>query len=273
MSSTIRSTPGGGWNKQRRFQQPSSAKSPGPNYDLPTSFAEHIQAHLYKPLSQKPSNDPKEMPHPSKDRTAWMIGMVKHDLAYYNNIAGHMGPAHYNQDCSPIKVTNPRNVFSKNKRFQSLTTQYVSKEHNLANLCTAGPGPKYFPKVNNTDLQDDSAPKYSFRSKDVSDRSAFLNQMVKGGYIYQARPATSAHAANVGPANYSPSTKQTKTNAPRPLWTKADRFKTDKQFISHKHTRAKVGLNSPGPIYMPTNFDCGKLTKAATSTPAGKWCP
>ena len=28
-----------------------------------------------------------------QDRTAWMIGITKNDLAYYSNIAGNMGPA------------------------------------------------------------------------------------------------------------------------------------------------------------------------------------
>ena len=192
------------------------------------------------------------MPHPSKDRTAWMIGMVKADLAYYSNIAGDVGPARYQQDVTPIRARAPTNIFSRNPRFQDQAKQYINKEMNLANMCTAGPGPKYLPRCNNTDLQVETAPSYTFRSKDVSDRSAFLNQMVKNGYIYQARPATSAHTANVGPSNYSPSTTQTMGRAPRPIWTKADRFGQDKLFISHKHAKAKPGLNSPGPVYNPT---------------------
>lgn len=275
MSSSVRGISGGGWTKQTRFQQPSSQKTPGPDYDLPTSFSEHIQGHIYKKAESGKPADPHGIPHPSKDRTAWMIGIVKSDLAYYNNIAGNLGPAGYKQDVAPICKQNPRMVFPKNQRFASHTKQFISKEHNDVNLCTAGPGPKYQPKLNNLDLTEELPPKFSFRSKGVSDRSAFLNQMVKGGYIYQARPATSAHAANVGPANYSPNSKASQSQAPRPMWTKADRFNNqDKQFISHKHTRAKIGLNSPGPVYNPTNLDlASQKKKTATSTPAGKWCP
>ena len=43
---------------------------------------------------------------------------------------------------SQTTEASPRNVFSKNRRFMSLTHRYISKEHNVANLCTASPGPK-----------------------------------------------------------------------------------------------------------------------------------
>ena len=48
-----------------------------------------------------------------------------------------------NPSISQTTQASPRNVFSKNRRFMSLTHRYISKEHNMANLCTASPGPKY----------------------------------------------------------------------------------------------------------------------------------
>lgn len=48
-----------------------------------------------------------------------------------------------NPSISQTTEASPRNIFSKNRRFMSLTHRYISKEHNMANLCTASPGPKY----------------------------------------------------------------------------------------------------------------------------------
>lgn len=153
--SEVRRVTGGGFAKAHRFFDPQAKNdTPGPGapYQLPSLFTEHAQGPVYRQefespkaigLDGSPASGAHSLPHPSKDRTAWMIGITKNDLAYYSNIAGNMGPAFYNPSISQTTQASPRNVFEKNRRFMSLTHRYISKDHNLANLCTAGPGPKY----------------------------------------------------------------------------------------------------------------------------------
>lgn len=277
MSSTMQRTPGGAFGKQHRFMGRHSTQTPGPVYNIPSLLTEHIQGPVYKAIPPKTTSAvDNSLPHPSKDRTAWLIGTTQNDLAYYSNIAAHMGPAFYSPQTSQTKSLSPRALFSKERRFTSLTNQYVSKEHNNANLCTASPGPKYMPGFSRTDLVSNVPPSYSFGSKgdSVSDRSSFIHAKVQDGYLYAAKPATSENTANVGPANYSPRPATVKNMAPRPVWTKADRFRNmDKVFISRKHSRAKQGNHSPGPMYYPKNYDMGNIRGRGGQVPSGKWCP
>ena len=203
-----------------------------------------------------------------------MIGTTKHDMAYMSAISSQMGPAAYSPDIRVIKHTYPRNKFGQNPRFQSLTKQYLNKELNTINFCTASPGPKYLSKVSNTDLDTRKPAAYSFGSKgdNVSDRGSFLTSTIKGGFLYRAKPATSCTVNGVGPSNYTPNIATINQTAPRPQWGKADRFKpVAKIYVSSKHSRSKVGQNSPGPCYFPTNSNLGKV-KIGVSV-AGKWCP
>ena len=95
--------------------------------------------------------------------------------------------------------------------------------------------------------------------------------------MYTARPATSDPGSSVGPAQYTVKCEITEPTWPRPQWAKADRFSAqDKIFISRKHVRAKLGLNSPGPMYAPTNYDIATNLKQSgkpANVPSGKWCP
>jgi hypothetical protein len=121
---------------------------------------------MYKEPSAAPLGPPSEVPNPSKGRTAWMMGTIQNDMAYYKATAGHVGPAGYNQDTAPIKSRAPRPIQGKEKRFYS--SNYES-----------GPGPnQYLPPVTQADLIDDKPPKYTFGSKGVSNRSAFIYQEV-----------------------------------------------------------------------------------------------
>jgi hypothetical protein len=72
----------------------------GAPYHLPSLFSEHTQGPIYRQEFESPKaigldGTQTSLPHPSKDRTSWMIGQVapKSDMAYYSNIAGNMGPA------------------------------------------------------------------------------------------------------------------------------------------------------------------------------------
>jgi hypothetical protein len=135
----------------------------------------------------------------------------------------------------------------------------------------------YMSEVSNMDLAEGSGagPKISFGSDgNVADRSGFVNQKIKNGYIYMATPATGAKGTNVGPSNYSPDhSTQTKV-APRPLLSKAERFglAEEKVFISKKHSKARPGMTSPGPIYLSTVGDI-KAGRNSTVTAPGQWCP
>lgn len=281
MSSSIERVKGGGFGKENRFPGQIHALSPGPNYTLPSCFSgkksQHIQGHVYKPssdIARKPRR--LDLPHPNKDRTAWMIGTVKGGMAYYDDVPGHGGPANYKQDVSPIKPHSPSNAFCKEQRFGhgSMTKQFISHEHNATNLCTASQGPKYLPGKHAIDFNGPTPPKYSFGSKGVSDRSMFVNKTVRNGYLYDAKPATSGKMTSVDAATYSPNYKATKNASPSGQFSKADRFASqNKTFISNKHSREKVGLNSPGPVYNPHNYDLSRSKKMATATAAGKWCP
>ncbi len=79
---------------------------------------------------------------------------------------------------SQTTQASPRSVFSKNRRFMSLTHRYISKDHNMANLCTASPGPKYAPKHSHLDLTTRFAPEFSFGGRNNADRSAFIHGAV-----------------------------------------------------------------------------------------------
>lgn len=284
--SHYRRVEGGAWSKANRFYAPeSNVDSPGPgaSYHLPSLFSEHAPGPVYRQEFQSPkaadgSASARSMPHPSRDRTAWMIGSTKNELAYYNNIAGNMGPAFYNPSLHHTTPTSPRALFSKNRRFMSLTHRYISKEHNNSNLCTASPGPQYNPKLSHLDLTRAFAPEYSFGGQGVSDRGAFVHGAIKRGYLYTARPATSDPHTNVGPAQYRVRHERVEKASPRPVWGRADRFAAqDKIFLSKRHQRAKLGgAGLDAPMYYPRNHELANNLKQSgkpANIPAGKWCP
>lgn len=279
--SSIPRVEGGAFAKQPRFVDPAAKNdNPGPGapYQLPSLFSEHAQGPVYRQEFESPKHTlDNSLPHPSKDRTAWMIGITKNDLAYYSNIATNTGPAFYTPSISQTTDASPRTAFSKNRRFQNLAHQYISREHNMSNLCTAGPGPKYSPRQCQLDLTTQHSPDYSFGGRNVANRSSFIHGAVKNGYMYMARPATSDPHSNVGPAQYTVKAEITEHSSPRPQWAKADRFTAqDKIYISRRHIRSKLGNSSPGPIYAPTNYDIATNLKQAgkpANIPSGKWCP
>lgn len=265
MTSTHLSTPGGCFGKQSRFYS-KDLSTPGPIYNIPSLFTEHTSGPIYKPVEKPADVLAITLPRPSKDRTAWMIGTTKDDLAYFSDMAAMMGPAMYNNDPAPIKRRNERTIFGKDPRFQPHSKQYVAKELNDANLCTAGPGPKYYPQTHNGLLTNDQAPLFSFRSKgdNVADRGSFLKQAVINGYIYQARPSTSDPGVNVGPSNYSADFNVNKDRAPRPIWGKSNRFQ--RHFIGKKFIQDTKGKHSPGPAYMPENHSMGITRRVGVPT-------
>lgn len=277
----------GGFGKQQRFFEAvtTSQQTPGPNYTLPSFLGDHAMSPLYKggvdgaeekkegtDGAQSPSKS-LGIPHPGKDRTAWMIGVTKNDLAYYSDIAGDMGPAHYTPNPSFVKHTSPRTMFEKNERFQGIASRYMGKEFAESSFCLNSPGPKYKPDRTHLDLKTQSAPRYSFGGKGIQHRASFLNASIKNGYMYAARPATCDKQSNVSPANYEPKNSLTSMTSPRPVWGKADRFKDyNHRFISEKHNKT-MATASPGPMYYPTNNNVGSPRKKAGTVPAGKWCP
>lgn len=282
MTSTIRGVQGGGWSRNTRFRGKSKNNlTPGPVYSLASTFEEHKPGPIYRASNCAPAPTSvhelnRTLPHCNRDRTSWIIGVAKNDMIGYYDMAAKMGPAGYSPSMSLSKPQNPRPNFPKGGRFTSLTKQYISKDHNEANLCTAGPGPKYTSEVSQIDLVTDKSPHFSFRSKGVADRASFLNTSIHDGYIYQAKPATNDKLSNVSPSTYSPDESVIKNRAPRPQWGKAERFSvgSKKQYISKKHARVKVGRGSPGPMYSPKNYDMYQdSTAKRVVTVAGKWCP
>lgn len=134
------------------------------------------------------------------------------------------------------------------------------------------------PRQSHLDLTTRYPPEYSFGGRNLTDRSQFIHGALgKNGYPYTARPSTSDAHTNVGPAQYGVRREITEPTSPRPVWSKADRFGAqDKLYISKRHVRAKLGNNSPGPKYAPTNFDIATNLKQSgkpANVPSGKWCP
>lgn len=231
-----------------------------------------MQAPLYKsPYAQHPPQDIKTMnstlPSAYHGRQSFMIGKCKGDLCYYDSLAEKHGPQfHPNRD--QVQRKNERAVMGREQRFISLTKQYVSKDHNDANLCTASMGPKYYPQQGNIDTTTNKGPEYSFRSKGdtVSNRTSFLARKIQNGYIYQAAPATLA--ANVSSSQYSPDKSVVLCKAPNRSFGKCDRFgkANDKQYISRKHSQAQKGLETPA-AYAYENGCIGKKSFNA----GGRW--
>jgi hypothetical protein len=255
MTSTVLGVPGGSFPRNDRFKSSNKQGTPAMKYDIPSFPTDkHMQSPLYLRKHKAPNKD--GPPHPGA-RNGFMIGKVEKDINHYKSNSEVMGPNKYYPGLTQTKPQVPRAKFGQDRRFKSMTKQYVTKEHNMANLCTASPGPCYatHDTTYNVALQKDKAPEYSFRSRGdtVSDRGAFLKSRIKGGYIYQSQPATSGKA-NVSAATYSGDHNVTKQKAPRALQSKQDRFYAG-QYQSKKASRANKGKQSPGPcMYAPDNY-------------------
>lgn len=282
MTSTIRSIPGGGFSKTSRFKT-KYVETPGPDYNLPTMMSEtnHVQGPVMRAFLEPPPN-PRAgthvMPNPAKDRTAWMIGRTQDDLAYFADVADGNGPAWYKPDVAVIKPLANRPKFPKDPRFQPMTKQYVSKGHNQANLCTAGPGPKYRSETTQMDLNKGVPPRWGMgRATEFNtSRNSFLQGKIKDGYMYRAIPATADKKAVVSAASYSPKYLETaKRRSIQQRFDKNDRFKNaKKQYQGKKMAHNSIGMDSPGPSYAPQNNTLSKWAKKGNqATPAGKWCP
>jgi hypothetical protein len=280
MTSAIRTVEGGAFSKTSRFKT-HIIETPGPNYELPSMMHDHVQAprmHGY-PKTATPSLRT-EIPNPAKDRTAWMIGQTKDDLAYFADVADGNGPGHYKPDVAVVKPKAQRLRFTKDARFQPMTKQYVSKAHNQANLCTAGPGPRYLSQVTQMDLNRGVKPRWGFGKPTEfnTTRNSFLQGQIKDGYMYRALPATGEKKAVVSPATYAPKyleTSRTRRSVQQ-KFSRNDRFKTSKkQYQGKKMAHHSIGMDSPGPSYSPQNNTLARWAKKgqASSTPKGKWCP
>lgn len=256
MSSKYLGIDGGGFGKSDRFKvRGKSDFTPGPDYNIKSFTSEKVQGPVYAKIEKSTmtvAEAAKMLPHPSKDRTSFMIGTIKNEMAYTSSVSSTIGPAAYKPDFSISKPREPRNKFGMNPRFQSLTKQYLSKELNTINFCTAGPGPKYLVTQSNIDLETGKAPSYSFRSKGdtVADRSSFLSKSMKEG---------------VGPAKYNCSTAPICQQLPRPVMGKANRWANGQA--------AAPGLSSPGPKYNPANGELAEILQKSAVTVAGKWAP
>jgi hypothetical protein len=327
MTSTIRKTPGGGFGRDARFRDTHKStelqmETPGPIYDLPGSLSDHMAAPLFRGVDAPPFNknpppipppDPSKfnspkMPNPMQadSRAAWMIGRCQEDLAYYAATAdrdGVVGPAKYSVNHHYIKRTNERPNFGQAETKEGAPRRgeskvYISKGHNSINLCTAGPGPKYFSEKTPLDFKREVRPAWGFglpggyvpKSPEQrkapppeSKRASFLTGQVKAGYMYRAIPATNEAESKVNPQRYDP--KFIKTQRRRSVqqhFGKAhvqsrmgkSQHDPGKIFMGKKFTRAHLGREAPAPIYYPMNGTIAAFTKKGTqNTPVRKWCP
>jgi hypothetical protein len=76
---------GGGFSRQSRFTIAKSLSTPGPDYSLPGALNQHTGTLLYKNDSETKGvgNGQPRMPNPAHSRSAWMMGTIKHDAAYF----------------------------------------------------------------------------------------------------------------------------------------------------------------------------------------------
>lgn len=250
--------------------------TPAAIYEYPSFVNSKMQAPVYKPANADPGpQDIKSMnntlPSAYKGRQSFMIGKCKGDLCYYDSMSEVHGPKFY-PNMTEVQRTNERAVMGKANRFTSLTKQYVSKEHNMANLCTASQGPKYNPNLGNMDLTTDKRPSYSFRSKGANpaNRTSFLGSEIRNGYVYQSAPATlDKKGGGVSSCQYSPIKERVLCRAPKRSFPKDDRFGASnaKQYVSRKHSLAMRGQTTPA-AYVFNNGNIGTGSKHNNSS---KW--
>lgn len=314
MASNIKRTPGGAFGRTQRFQNDDSKlimKTPAPGeYNTTSDWSEqkkeknvfgpkYFPKYMPKAEREEAANksripkDYKGLPNPNKDRTAWVLGTTRDEMAYYSNVSEMNGPAKYEQSVAPIKNKNHRVVFGRQGKFGknargTITRQYLSKAHNVAYLCTEGPGPKYTPETSQIDLVRNKPPKWVFSPETEfnTTRSSFLDSSIKGGYLYRAKPATQEileregthkKGPGAGPTSYSPNMKAVKKKYNTQPTGREQRFGKiqHKRFISKKHTRGQVGNNSPGPVdYYQGKDMFAKIKRRTRNTQrAGTWCP
>lgn len=276
MSSTQRKITGGAFGKANRFHTPKWGDTPGMKYDL--HDMNHSSNHVQSPLMRgepakpdKPGTRP-SMPNPSKDRTAWMIGKTKNDMAYFSNVADIQGPAAHRPNMDVVKTRSNRVLFTR-----------YTRDNAMEATLTCTPGPAYFPEKSAADFTRDKPPAWNMgpAPADPNSRQAFIFGKVKNGYMYRAIPATSEKGAIVTPMTYEPKyLEHFKRRSIQQKWGRAERFHITKKkkplnlYGGKKHAKASAGIDSPGPIYESIVGNIEHFTKKGnTSTPAGRWCP
>lgn len=252
--------------------------SPGPIYKVQSLLdTTHVHGPVYRPtvgetLSRKPTSNTLRA-SPSKDRSAWLLGENRDGLAVYKEISDAHGPGHHSPSygISSKEKSPPRTVFSKSGRFQLNSSIGAGMDQDR--IGKEAPGPKYNLREVRTQR---AAPSYSFGSSgNPSRRSDFTQAQIRAGYYYKTENTTALCTSLSGNDKDLSSTLSSFPRAPRPTQSKSDRFAAgaDKQFVSRKHCRSKIGANSPGPAYFPRGHELGRFsTKPAVSMP-GKWVP
>ena len=273
-SSSEKRVTGGAWTKANRFYIPKWGESPGP-YDVKGCFGDpqnHVSSSLWsrgnpaKP--DKPGKKP-TVPNPGKDRTAWMFGHTKNDMAYYRNIADSQGPGGKVPNMDTVKKRATGVKFTKYSRDQARTADMA-----------CSPGPIYKFEKSAIDYNTKKAANYRMgpAPKDPNARQDWIFGKVKHGYMYRSIPATCEKGSIVTPLSYRPRHLEVRTSRrPRQPFAKQERFgqASLKQYQGKKHTRASIGLHSPGPCYQVLNGDVAHWanSKKRVAAPAGAWCP
>lgn len=238
--------------------------------------------------------------HPGRERTAWMLGTVKGEVACFREIPEYNGPAQFNYTMDKVLPVPPRHAITSTRRFGPMTSGDPSAPEPVENFGRATPGPKYDVETSAAELRRPAPPRHSFGSKGApSRRSGFINASIKGGYIYHARPAhlqavstarprtrggaeeggaavRAAQPAAGGPVKDGEGPDQRGGNIadgtgelncysvaaakPRFPWSKSIR------------TVYLAKTVSPGPIYYSHEHELSRDRRHAVVQP-GKWCP
>jgi len=199
-----------------------------------------------------------------------LVSRPSQDIAHYKAEANMHGPATYLPSIDQVRPAAPRTAIDHAKRFGP----GVSPGTESRNLCLHSPGPKYLPQLSTAELKGATPPAYSFRSANsLADRSKFIAGHIKQGYYYSAECAT-RNSFSQGSGQAEKGEALTQTTAPRPVWGKADRFRTQNKIFNSRRL-AKIenyGVHSPGPAYRPMNYEIQPPQRVAVAAP-GKWIP
>lgn len=161
MPTELNKIPNGAFSRAPRFARSAVATdSPGPIYS--PDVKEHTPTPLlrrsvlesddsapgeHKASTTRSLSSTRAIADPGRDRTAWLLGSSKNEIAYYSEIADLQGPAAYQHhgDYAKLRQSAPRPVFPKDRRFGPVN--FVSNDLNKHNLCRESPGPAYNPQV------------------------------------------------------------------------------------------------------------------------------
>lgn len=159
-------------------------------------------------------------------------------LVYKHENKVTIGPGSYTPHYDFTKTTNGRPVMGRQHRFLGPKEPFISPHHVSAQLCTAGPGPKYR-------YEDTTLPKA--QSATMGPKESLEELRVK------AAQRAKYSINDIGPTSYTPNPAAVKPKGPNATFGCADRFPKTAPFISKLHAERNIDTSKPGPNHYHAN--------------------